>query len=108
AALAADTATMRLLLAHGADVTLGSKDNITPVMVAAGKARSDDESSAPESRQLEAVQLMLELGADINARDSVGDTPLPAATYAGPNTVVEYLVTHGAAINAKNNVGLTP
>jgi ankyrin repeat protein len=108
ATLAGDTATMKLLLAHGADSKIGSVGGITPLMMAAGRGRVDDEAKTPESQQLEAVKLMLDLGADINASDSNGDTPLHCAVYAGLDSIVEYLIGHGAALNPTNKAGVTP
>lgn len=108
AAMAADVSTMRLLLAHGADATIGTADATTVLMVAAGRARSDSEAAIPESRVLDAVKLVLELGADINTADAQGDTTLHAATYAGLNNVVRFLVQKGAALNARNRIGNTP
>ena len=59
--------------------------------------------------QNEIVELLIAKGADVNATDGDGDTPLH---LAGNNTatkeVAELLIAKGADVNAKNNVGDTP
>ena len=53
------------------------------------------------------VKLLLEAGANINASDHEGDTPLHAAIY-GSNSLTQLLVDNGADIEARNLDGLTP
>ena len=71
---------MRVLVAAGADPRLPTKQNVTPLMAAAGLGFWDGESpgpesGVPESQSLEAVALALELGNDVNAVADYGDTP---------------------------------
>lgn len=57
---------------------------------------------------LKAVRAQLDTGADVNARDADGNTPLLlAAVYAGPECV-ELLLKKGADVNAVNKLGVTP
>jgi len=51
--------------------------------------------------------LLLEKGADIEARDRNGDTPLIAAAGHGEDDVVRLLLDRGAHIEATDNPGLT-
>ena len=60
------------------------------------------------ARTLEAVKLVLELGADVNAANNAGDTALHAAAYKGFGSVVQLLVDKGGDMNAKNKRGKTP
>ncbi len=54
------------------------------------------------------VRRLLDDGADVNARDAAGNTPLIlAAFYAGPECV-ELLLERGADVNAANKAGVTP
>lgn len=53
------------------------------------------------------VRLLLESGADVNARDTNGDTPLIAAAFMGFNETVRLLLDKGADVNAQNNLGST-
>jgi ankyrin repeat protein len=47
-------------------------------------------------------------GADVNAKDNFGMTPLHTAVRAGRTDVVGLLTANGADINAKSNAGHTP
>jgi ankyrin repeat protein len=69
---------MRLLAARGADPTTPTKAGVTPLMVAAGLDYWEGESPGPftgvsEAERLEAVELAVALGNDINARAHFGD-----------------------------------
>jgi len=57
------------------------------------------------------VELLLTLGADVNARnnnDHWGTTPLHAAAHANQRAIAELLIAHGADIHATNLNGRTP
>jgi uncharacterized protein len=112
AALTADAELMTTLVALGADPTLANIENSTPLMMTAGLAtRSPGEDAGTESEVLEAVQVLLKLGADVNAVDSNGETALHAAAYKNLPKVVKLLVAKGAAIdtwNRPNRFGWTP
>ena len=109
AALSGDTATMRLLLAHGADPNLPTFASTTPLMAAAGVnwavAQTYTESKAA---LLQAVALCLELGADVNATNSMGLTALIGAANRGSNDIIKFLVEHGARLDVKDREGRTP
>jgi ankyrin repeat protein len=109
AALSADTATMRLLVEHGADPNLPTLAGTTPLMAAAGVnwvvAQTYTESV---QARLEAVKLCLELGADVNAANSMGLTALLGAVNRGSNDIIELLVQRGARLDIKDKEGRTP
>lgn len=112
AALTADAELMKTLAALGADPLLPNADNSTPLMVAAGLAtRSPGEDAGTESEVLEAVEVALELGADINAVDANGETAVHGAAYKNLPQVVKFLASRGARIdlwNRENKFGWTP
>jgi ankyrin repeat protein len=112
AALTADAELMRTLAALGADPLLPNADNSTPLMVAAGLAtRSPGEDAGTESEVLEAVQVALDLGADINAVDNNGETAMHSAAYKNLPQVVKFLASKGAKIdlwNRDDKFGWTP
>ena len=60
---------------------------------------------------LEAAQLLLNLGADVNAVDDNGETAMHGAAYKNLPKVVQFLADNGAKIevwNQKNKYGWTP
>ena len=125
---------MRVLADAGADLRLASRNGTTPLMAAAGlgysrgggsafiRNRRDFSSynpvasaevgslipAAEERLALEAVTLALDLGADVNAANDAGDTPLHAAASNSMNTVIELLMDRGGNVNAENSRELTP
>jgi len=64
--------------------------------------------AAAWSGDLDRVKAIVESGADINWRDSVGETALFGACAWGQVAVVEYLLSHGAEFNVREQSGLTP
>jgi hypothetical protein len=81
-------------------------------MVAAGLAtRSPGEDAGTEHEVLEALQVALDLGADVNAVDTNGETVVHAAAYKNLPHVVKFLASRGARIalwNRPNKFGWTP
>ncbi|HXJ74846.1 MAG TPA: ankyrin repeat domain-containing protein [Candidatus Dormibacteraeota bacterium] len=112
AAVTADAPLMRLLVSLGADPLLPNVENCTPLMAAAGVGTlAPTEEAGTEPEVLEAVQLALELGADVNAADNNGETAMHGAAYKSLPKVVQFLADHGARIDIWNNTnhyGWTP
>ena len=108
AAGAADINLMRILRAAGADPMLATTDNTTPLMVASGLGRYVDFPPAEEKYALEAAKLTVELGADINAVDENGYTPLHGAAYVGANSIIQFLADKGANLDARDKFKQTP
>ncbi len=70
-------------------------------MFAAGEWRNGDEDGA----RVECVRLLAQAGANVNARDEDGNTPLHETFLTD---VEEELLKLGANVNARNNDGETP
>jgi ankyrin repeat protein len=112
AARTADADMMRFLAKLGADPLITNVDNSTPLMAAAGLGtRSPGEDAGTESEVIEAMQVALDLGADINAVDNNGETAMHGAAYKNLPGAVQFLVDKGAKVeiwNTKNKRGWTP
>jgi ankyrin repeat protein len=108
----ADIPLMRLLLELGGDPLLPNFNNTTPLMAAAGLGTTEPlEEAGEEVEALEAVKMLLDLGADINAVDNNGDTPMHGAAYGAYPAVVKLLAERGAdpqLWKEKNKFGRTP
>jgi len=76
-----DVELMRVLATGGADPLAKTKQNITPLMAAAGLGFWDGESpgplwGVPEADRVEACKLAIQLGNDVNAAADFGDFPI--------------------------------
>jgi len=65
-------------------------------------------SKAASTGNIEATKQHLASGADVNATDMIGRTPLHRAAEYGHKEIAELLIDNGADVNAKNSVGQTP
>jgi ankyrin repeat protein len=103
---------IRLLLGSGASPRLTTDDGTTPLMAAAGLGRCTNERTLRRGRRLplaeEAVRLLLDAGADVNAVNEADFTALHAAAYRGLNEVIQILVERGARLDARDFRGRTP
>ena len=99
---------MRFLVEHGADPLLGTVENTTPLMIAAGLGYYFDRTEDEKKVALEAAKLTIALGADVNAVGENGWTPLHGAAYPGEDAIVQLLVDNGAKLDAKDKWKQTP
>lgn len=121
-----DTAAMKLLLAHGARLDLPNASGVTPVMAAAGYGSLECDirgygpgiphylTSDVEQKSIEALQVLVAAGADVNAVTTggargkgPGQTALFGAAFWGWNDVVAFLAENGAKIDATDAAGRT-
>jgi len=120
-----DAPAVRLLIEHGASLELPNGAGITPVMAAAGlgSVECDPRGYGPgiphyeapdvQEASIEALEVLIAAGADVNAQTPVdggrrrGQTALFGAAFWGWNDVVEYLVEHGAKIDLQDPAGNT-
>jgi uncharacterized protein len=103
AAQSSDVDLLKLLLAHGADPKLATDFGDTAMTAAAGIGWVEGvtyEHSAKHN--LEAIQLLLDLGLDPNGANRDGRTPLMGAAMKGRNEIVQLLVDHGAKLETRD------
>lgn len=60
------------------------------------------------AKSREVAELLITKGADVNAKRKNGSTPLHAQANLGHADVAELLISRGANVNAKNKSGTTP
>jgi ankyrin repeat protein len=93
----ADVPLMRLLKELGAEPLLPNFSETTPLMAAAGVGTSSpDEESGEDNEAVEAVKMLLDLGAAVNTVDKNGDTAMHGAAYANFPLVAKLLSERGA------------
>jgi uncharacterized protein len=109
AAQSADVTVMKLLLSKGADATITTFNGTSALMAAAGVnwvvGQTFSESPA---RWLEAVQLCLELGLDVNAVNEMGLSAVHGAANRGSDDIIELLARRGARLDVADKHGRTP
>lgn len=89
--------TTSLLLERGADVTVPARNEMKVQPLHAAVA----------ARNSEAAALLLDRGADPNARQQTGYTPLMGAAGAGKDDLVDLLLAHGAVLAVRSDEGKT-
>ena len=102
AAKTADLAAMQLLLDHGANSLLVTKEGTTALMAAAGLGWNYGYSQVPETQAIKAIQLCLDKGVDINAANAKGETALHGAAMRGATGIIQLLADRGARLDAKD------
>lgn len=90
AAYTGDATMCRALAGKGADLTMAG--GVCPLQ------------TAIQSRKFNVANLLLDLGADVNAGDSTGTTPLMTAAEAGDLALCRRLLDSGAKVNATNRL----
>jgi uncharacterized protein len=107
-----DVPLMRLLVELGADPLLPNAHHTTPLMMAAGLGTAEPlEEAGEEPEAVEAVRMLVDLGADVNAVDDNGDTAMNGAAYNNYPLVVKLLAERGAdpqVWKRPNKQGVTP
>ena len=100
---------MRALMAAGADPGVLSSDGSSALIAAAaGSRRVRQRQQDAERQALDAVTLALELGAEINATNDMGETAVHVVASRRLNAVVEFLANSGARLDLRRHDGLTP
>ncbi|GIJ90262.1 hypothetical protein Asppvi_009216 [Aspergillus pseudoviridinutans] len=115
---------VRLLLERGADPNLDRPGSLPPLLEAVEAGSCDIAQQllsaganmtttwyvpalhfAVDRNRGQIVRLLLQMGADINSRDSKGSTPLH---YASTLEICELLIDSGADLDIRDNMGRSP
>ena len=113
AARTSDVDSIRNLLAGGANPNAALPDGTTVLMIAAGQGLGAPRGDGPrirvptEAGAADAIRLLIDGGAKVNATNTQGASALHVAVNRG-DLVVKALVEKGADLNAKNKQGQTP
>jgi len=115
---------MRFLIAQGADVKVRNNEGWTPLDIAqrdeirivlreAGaipyQSPFENIFEAAADGTVQDVAFFVKNGANVNAKNDGGSTPLLHAAYHNSSVeVIKYLVSQGADVNVKNNHDYTP
>lgn len=111
AAKAGDIQAMQLLLANGADPNLATERGVNGLMLAAGLGTTEQDTTgryktAPQA--IEAIEIFLAAGLDIDAVDERGRTALHGAALQGFDAIVQALAERGASLDIEDEDGFTP
>ncbi len=117
----------KFLIEHGADVNIANKGGWTPLYLATDNRNlegGDYPTPVPDMDQLEYIKLLLEHGADPNARmiestetrtvftnqwlDEDGATAFLRASQSGDVELMKLLLEHGADPHINTKLGVTP
>jgi ankyrin repeat protein len=63
---------------------------------------------ATEAGDVLQMEVLLDQGAQVNARNAHGWTPLHVAAAGGDPAVIALLLQHGADVHARSHIGTTP
>jgi len=97
AAQTADIPLMKLLLNAGADPKIANRDGCTALIAAAEIGTvSVGEEAASEKEVCVAIEMLVELGLDVNALDVNLETPMHGAAYRNYPKAVDLLASLGA------------
>ncbi len=106
-----------ILIKHGANVNIGWEYG-TPLHEAAlchffvtdlnGHFLYPNEKRISDDAYVATCKCLLRHGANVNAKDYFGETPLHYAGRGGSLEVINLLINNGADITAKDNLGRTP
>lgn len=99
AARSSNLAAVRFMLSHGAQAALADKRGYTALHWAVAQPTSNP------SNELNCVRVLIDAGADVNARNEEGITPLMNAAWFGCRDSVRELLRRGADASLRDSKG---
>ena len=114
AARGGDLELMKLLQQAGADSKLVQKNGSTALMMAAGAGSGRGSDNNPdrvtEDQVMAVIKYLVDLGVDINAAGTNGDTAahIASTTNLGSPKIIRFMHGLGADFTVKNKAGRTP
>ena len=120
AAINGHTDIVELLINKGADIKVSMHDGATPLAMANRRGKTEVVNilrrhgaletlhGAVASGDKEGVKRFVAQGADLNARNQNGQTPLHLSLMSRKAWNAVFLISQGADVNAKTNSGRTP
>ena len=111
-AMKCDHEMLKLLLEHCADVNAKDEDGKTALMLAVRGSNSRLDDFLRKNEIIndiysveKVIQVLLEHGADVNAKDEYGKTALMLAAENGRAKIARLLLEHKAATNVQTTIG---
>ena len=102
AAKANDVPAMKLLVAAGANPTIPTNREASPLLAAAGWGYEPQVTNFAPNQRLAAVKYLVEeVGADVKLGDNQGYTPLHGAALTVDQDLILYLMSVGADVKAR-------
>ena len=101
-----------LLVSHGADLNIkygsSKRTMLHELADVVGYVAPEGAWEAQCKKLVEEAEVLIASGADVNARDVSGNSPLHTASATNNIPMIKMLVARGADLNATNNIGQTP
>jgi ankyrin repeat protein len=89
------------------DIKIGDNAGYTPLHYAAGYTDGVPKSGIPFDHEI--LKLLINAGADVNAKAGCGYTPLHLASiFTSNEMIINTLIQNKASINARDHKGMTP
>jgi ankyrin repeat protein len=79
-----------------------------PVLNDSFPVAEPDLSHAVIAKDVARVKEIIDAGADVNAKDALGRTPLHLAAFHGQTEIIDLLIAHGADVNARDLAAMSP
>lgn len=97
---------VKYIIDKGADVNTGT-DSIGGNALMRAVSRHEINFENSTKPDIKIIKLLIDSGADVNIKDSGGDTPLIYAAYDSDPEIIKFLLAQGADINVQDDEGIT-